>query len=109
MAPRSLILFNESFAATNEREGSEIARQIVSVLLERSHKVAFVSHQFDFTHSLYESGLETALFLRADRQADGRRTFRLTKGEPLSTSFGQDVYHEVFALQMEMRAEARAS
>ena len=33
VAPRS-ILFNESFAATNEREGSEIARQIISALLE---------------------------------------------------------------------------
>ena len=109
LAPRSLILFNESFAATNEREGSEIARQIVSVLLERSHKVAFVSHQFDFTHSLYESGLETALFLRADRQADGHRTFRLTEGEPLSTSFGQDVYREVFPMNAETRVEAQTS
>jgi DNA mismatch repair ATPase MutS len=37
--PNSLILFNESFAATNEREGSEIARQIVSALLEKGIKV----------------------------------------------------------------------
>lgn len=28
----ALILFNESFASTNEREGSEIARQIVTAL-----------------------------------------------------------------------------
>ena len=34
LTPHALILFNESFAATNEREGSEIARQIVSALLE---------------------------------------------------------------------------
>ena len=34
LTPRALILFDESFAATNEREGSEIARQIVSALLE---------------------------------------------------------------------------
>jgi DNA mismatch repair ATPase MutS len=33
VAPRSMILFNRSFAATNEREGSEIARQIISALL----------------------------------------------------------------------------
>ena len=39
LTPNALILFNESFAATNEREGSEIARQIVSALLEQSHKV----------------------------------------------------------------------
>lgn len=31
---RGMVLFDESFAATNEREGSEIARQIVSALRE---------------------------------------------------------------------------
>ena len=30
LAPRLLLLCNESFASTNEREGSEIGRQIVS-------------------------------------------------------------------------------
>lgn len=33
ITPGSVVLFNESFAATNEREGSEIARQIVAALL----------------------------------------------------------------------------
>jgi DNA mismatch repair ATPase MutS len=31
----SMLLLNESFAATNEREGSEIARQIMNALLEK--------------------------------------------------------------------------
>ncbi len=106
LAPNALILFNESFAATNEREGSEIARQIVSALLEHSHKIVFVSHQYAFTHGFYEGQLATALFLRADRQADGRRTFKLVEGEPLSTSFGEDVYREVFAGRGEARIDA---
>ncbi len=106
LAPNGLILFNESFAATNEREGSEIARQIVSTLLERSHKIVFVSHQYAFTYGLYERQLVTALFLRADRQPDGRRTFKLVEGEPLSTSFGEDVYREVFAGHGEVRIGA---
>jgi hypothetical protein len=106
LTPHAMILFNESFAATNEREGSEIARQIVSALLERAHKVVFVSHQFAFTHGFYEKRLGGALFLRADRQADGRRTFKLVAGEPLSTSFGQDVYREVFLAGPETREEA---
>jgi MutS domain V len=96
LTANALILFNESFAATNEREGSEIARQIVSALLERPHKIVFVSHQYTFAHGFYERRLATALFLRADRQPDGRRTFKLVEGEPLSTSFGEDVYREVF-------------
>jgi DNA mismatch repair ATPase MutS len=85
LAPRSLVLFNESFAATNEREGSEIARQIVSALLERAHKIVFVSHQFAFAHGFFERGSALALFLRADRLEDGRRTFKLIEGEPLET------------------------
>ncbi len=39
LRPNAIVLFNESFAATNEREGSEIARQVVSALLARSVKV----------------------------------------------------------------------
>ena len=97
IAPHSLLLFNESFAATNEREGSEIARQIVTALLERPHKVAYVSHQYAFTRGLFESRRDSTLFLRAERRDDGERTFKLIDGEPLSTSFGEDVYREVFA------------
>jgi hypothetical protein len=96
LAPQALILFNESFAATNEREGSEIARQIVSALLEGRRKVVFVTHQYDFVRGLYDRGLDSALFLRADRQEDGSRTFKLAAGEPLGTSFGEDVYREIF-------------
>jgi hypothetical protein len=98
LAPRSLLLFNESFSATNEREGSEIARQIVTALVERAHRVVFVSHQYDFTHGVFERKLPTAAFLRADRRSDGARSFKLSVGEPLSTSFGVDVYREVFSL-----------
>ena len=101
LTPHALILFNESFAATNEREGSEIARQIVSALLEKPHEVVFVSHQYDFAHSFHEKRLETALFLRAEREPDGRRTFKLIVGEPLGASFGEDVYREVFLTSAE--------
>lgn len=43
LAPGCMVLFNESFAATNEREGSEIARQIVCALLEERIRVFFVT------------------------------------------------------------------
>ena len=96
LTPHAMLLFNESFAATNEREGSEIGRQIVSALLERAHKVVFVSHQYDFANGFYVSRPDSTLFLRADRQEDGRRTFKLVEGKPLGTSFGEDVYREIF-------------
>ena len=94
--PDALVLFNESFAATNEREGSEIARQILSALLERHIKVFFVTHLYEFPHDFYEQQMDDAIFLRAERQADGTRTFKLIEGEPLQTSYGEDVYDEVF-------------
>ncbi len=92
----SMLLFNESFAATNEREGSEIARQIVSALLEKGIKAFFVTHLFEFAHSLYDKKLENAIFLRAERQADAKRTFKLLSGEPLQTSYGEDLYNRIF-------------
>jgi hypothetical protein len=107
IAPHSMVLFNESFASTNEREGSEIARQIVGALLERRVTVCFVTHLYDFAHSLFDRKIEQALFLRAERLADGTRTFRLVEGEPLETSYGEDLYARIFAVGTETRgAEA---
>ena len=96
VTPDSMVLFNESFAATNEREGSEIARQIVSALLEKHIKVFFVTHQYEFARSVYERYAGTVISLRAERLPDGTRTFRLVEGEPSQTSYGEDLYHSIF-------------
>jgi hypothetical protein len=92
----ALILFNESFAATHEREGSEIARQIVSALLENNVTVFFVSHMYEFSRSFLED--ERVLFLRADRGEDGARSFRLVTAKPLPSSFGADLYERIFGM-----------
>lgn len=94
--PHSLVLFNESFAATNEREGSEIARQIIRALLEKHIKVFFVTHLYEFARGFYDENLDEVLFLRAERQSGGGRTFKLIEGEPLQTSYGGDLYQEIF-------------
>jgi MutS domain V len=96
LSRNSVILFNESFASTNEREGSAIARQIVRALLERDIKIVYVTHMYDLAHGFYASATNTALFLRAERLEDGRRTFRLFEGEPLPTSHGGDLYRQIF-------------
>jgi DNA mismatch repair ATPase MutS len=93
----SMLLFNESFAATNEREGSEIARQITSALLEKRIKVFFVTHLYEFAHGFYDKKMENVIFLRAERQSDGKRTFKLIEGEPLQTSYGEDLYNRIFS------------
>ena len=94
--PNSIVLFNESFASTNEREGSEVARQIVLALLERHVKVFFVTHMYEFAHGLYETMKTGAVFLRAERREGGERTFRVSPGEPLETSYGEDLYQQIF-------------
>ena len=96
MTLHSILLCNESFAATNEREGSEIARQIICALSEKGIKVFFVTHLSEFAHGLYNEKIETAIFLRAERQPDGGRTFKISAGEPLSTSYGEDLYYRKF-------------
>jgi DNA mismatch repair ATPase MutS len=99
LSPNSIVILNESFAATNEREGSEIARQVISALLFRHIKVYFVTHLYEFARGLYKQGMENAIFLRAERKDSGERTFKLTVGEPLPTSYGKDVYNVVFETQ----------
>ncbi|HXF97607.1 MAG TPA: hypothetical protein VNJ46_03225 [Gaiellaceae bacterium] len=96
ITPRSLLLCNESFASTNEREGSEIARQVVRAMLEKQIRVFFVTHMYELAHGFHAQGLESALFLRAERRPDGRRTFKLLEGEPLPTSYGPDSFRRIF-------------
>jgi DNA mismatch repair ATPase MutS len=96
IVPNCLLLCNESFASTNEREGSEIARQVVRALLEKGVKIFFVTHMFDLASGFHAQGLPNALFLRAERKPDGTRTFRIAEGEPLPTSYGGDSYRRIF-------------
>ncbi len=96
MTPNALLLFNESFAATNEREGSEIARQITSALLENRIKMFFVTHLYEFAHRWFDKKMDNLLFLRAERRADGVRTFKMVEAEPLDTSYGPDLYERIF-------------
>lgn len=94
--PHSMLLCNESFASTNEREGSEIARQVVRAMLDKRIRVLFVTHMYDLAHSFHIEQSDAALFLRAERESDGRRTFKLLNGEPLPTSYGEDSYRRIF-------------
>jgi DNA mismatch repair ATPase MutS len=91
----SMLLFNESFGSTYERDGSEIARQITMALVEKGISVFFVTHLYEFAHGLFDSKMRNAIFLRAERRPDGTRTFRLIEGEPLRTSYGEDLYHRI--------------
>lgn len=101
ITPNSILLCNESFAATNEREGSEIARQVLQALLSNGIRVLFVTHLFDLADSFYRQELDTALFLRAERGSEGARPFKLAEGKPLPTSYGEDSYRRIFGCELE--------
>ena len=101
--PASIILLNESFAATNEKEGSEVARQITNALIESGIKVLFVTHQFEFANSFYEKEMRNSIFLRAERLPDGKRTFKIKEGKPMQTSYGEDLYDNIFLKKGDVR------
>jgi hypothetical protein len=93
---KSLLLCNESFASTNEREGSQIARGVIDAFTEAGIKVVYVTHLYDLAHSLHARRDRDHLFLRAERRDDATRTFRLTPAEPEPTSYGEDSFRRVF-------------
>lgn len=90
----SMILFNESFSATNEREGSEICHQITSALIKNNIEVFSVTHMYPY--AIYYKDYTETQYLHAERDDNGVRSFRLTEGKPLLTAFGGDLYKEIF-------------
>jgi hypothetical protein len=96
IAAGGLLLCNESFASTNEREGSQIAREVIRALTEAGIRIVFVTHLYDLAESIYQRADDRALFMRAQREHDGSRTYRLSEAVPLPTSYGEDLYRETF-------------
>ncbi len=96
ITPTSMLLANESFSSTNEREGSEIGRQVTTAMIDTGVKLVYVTHLYDLAHQLHSSAREDILFLRAPRGESGQRTFKLEPGTPLPTSYGQDTYQQIF-------------
>lgn len=92
----SVVLSNESFSATNEREGSEIAQQVIDAFMDCGVRVFFVTHLYDLARRYSERQDRRVLFLRAERLPDGRRTFRMIVGAPEPTSHAADSYRRIF-------------
>ena len=94
---RSMVLFNESFASTNEREGAEVAGEVVEALAGKGVRVFFVTHLHALSGALHARHLPWALFLRAGRGGDGRRPFVLTEAPPLPTGYAHDLFRRIFS------------
>jgi hypothetical protein len=91
----SLVLLNESLSSTNEREGAEIARQVVTALADSGVSVWFVTHNYQFSADLQGSDRTDVRFLRAGLGAGGERSFQISEGPPEATSHGMDVYDRI--------------
>jgi DNA mismatch repair ATPase MutS len=102
ISPEAMLLCNESFACTNEREGSQIALDIVNTLTEHQTRVIYVTHMYALANGLADERGDTAVFLRAERLVDGRRTFHLRPGMPQTTGHGRDLYERVFGTGNEL-------
>lgn len=99
LGEHSLLLLNESFATTTEKEGSVIAYDIITALQEAGVKILTVTHLLSFANKVYEEAIggtrEGVAFLSAERREDGRRTFRMIEHAPELTSFGLDLYDSI--------------
>lgn len=92
---RSLVLLNESFSSTTEKEGSQIAENIIQALYDSGVHVFTVTHLFVFANRMYEKNLTAARFLCAERNGNGERTFKMIDHEPTETSYGMDLFREI--------------
>ncbi|HVY57724.1 MAG TPA: DNA mismatch repair protein MutS [Xanthobacteraceae bacterium] len=105
LRPGGLLLLNESFAATNEREGSEVARQIMTALLDKQIRIVCVTHLYELSRGFLERDADGTLFLRAERD----RTFKLLEGDPLPTSYGEDLYRDIFGDRLSRQVDLPAA
>jgi hypothetical protein len=94
--PGAILFANESFASTNEREGSDIGEEVLGALNSAGVKVLLVTHLYDLAERLRRDHVDGVHFLRAERLPDSTRTFKVRPGEALATSFGKDLYDEIF-------------
>ena len=96
LGPGDLLLANESFASTNEAEGSALAHGVFVALADARVRVVAVTHLYELARSLEVADREDILFLRAQREEDGTRPFRVEPGPPEATSYGRDLYLDIF-------------
>ncbi len=88
LAGGGLALLNESFATTTVREGAEIASDILKAAAQSGSVVIFVTHLYESTARFEELNLQLprgsrAVSLVTENPGDGKRTYRIMRGEPL--------------------------
>lgn len=94
LKPGSLLLMNESFSSTDEREGSLIAEGLTETLEKHGIEIFSVTHLDEYASYFLDD--DKAVFLRAEHLDDGSRTFRIIPGKPEKTAYGSDIWKKIF-------------
>lgn len=95
LTPDSMVLLNESFATTTEKEGSVIADGLTEAMLKTEVRMFSVTHLLEYAHKCFDKSDERVLFLSAERREDGSRSFRIKVNSPEDTSYGLDLYNAI--------------
>lgn len=95
IAPRDMLLMNESFASTTEREGALIAQEITRALHGLHVRALFVTHNYQYARSMEGAGLPGVVSVCAERNGDGSRSFRIRPGTASPRSHGMDLYRSI--------------
>lgn len=92
--PGDMILSNESFSSTNEREGSEIFLQITKALMEEKVEIFAVTHMCEYAQSFANN--KEVEYLQAEHTENGTLTYKMKPAKPATTAFGEEIYRKVF-------------
>jgi len=96
LKPNALVLFNESFSSTNDHEASIIAKYITEGLIEKKIRIFFVTHLWEFASLISKENYNNVMFLKAQRNLDGTRTFKIVESKPQSKSYAEDLFKKIF-------------
>ncbi len=97
MNPGSLLLMNESFATTSEKEGAAMADDIIRALTESQVTVFFVTHIYAFAKKAFAEKYPRTKFFETEQNERNERTFRIIEGEPTQTGYAMEMYRKHMA------------
>ena len=92
----ALVLLNETFSSTSEREASLLAEEIVMAYYQLNLRTIYVTHFYEFAKNAQRKNLPGTHFYAAARKADGTRRFAIEPAFPQKTSYGMDIFRDVF-------------
>ena len=96
--PHSLVLMDESFASTNEREAAQVAHDVIAALVDSGVRVWFATHLHQYAADLRQNAPWPVLFVAPALGADGERTFRMTEAPPGPSSNAMDLFASAFGV-----------